>query len=105
MCWHIVTLDQTVKTIAKFLYGGYISIFGALARILSNRGASFTSNVTEELCKILGIKQLQTMPYHPQSNRLVERSHQMIGAVNLKPGDLVLVKVDAWKGKRKIKDR
>ena len=28
-----------------------------------------------------------------------------IGAVNLKSGDLVLVKVDAWKGKRKIKDR
>ena len=28
-----------------------------------------------------------------------------VGAVNLKPGDLVLVKVDAWKGKRKIKDR
>ena len=25
--------------------------------------------------------------------------------VNLKPGDLVLVKVDAWKGKRKIKNR
>ena len=28
-----------------------------------------------------------------------------IGAVNLKPGDLVLVKVDVFKGKRKIKDR
>ena len=28
-----------------------------------------------------------------------------IGTVNLKPGNLVLVKVDAWKGKRKIKDR
>ena len=28
-----------------------------------------------------------------------------VGAVNLKPGDLVLVKGDAWKGKRKIKDR
>ena len=26
-----------------------------------------------------------------------------IGTVNLKPGNLVLVKVDAWKGKRKIK--
>ena len=25
--------------------------------------------------------------------------------MNLKPGDLVLVKADAWKGKRKIKDR
>ena len=28
-----------------------------------------------------------------------------IGTVNLKPGDMVLVKVDAWKGKGKIKDR
>ena len=28
-----------------------------------------------------------------------------IGTVNLKPGDLVLVKVDAFKGRRKIKDR
>ena len=28
-----------------------------------------------------------------------------IGTMNLKPGNLVLVKVDAWKGKRKIKDR
>ena len=33
-----VTADQTVKTIAKFLYGGYLSIFGALARLLSDRG-------------------------------------------------------------------
>ena len=28
-----------------------------------------------------------------------------VGPVNLKPGNLVLVKADAWKGKRKIKDR
>ena len=73
-----VTPDQTVKTVTKFLYGDYISIFGALAKILSNRGASFTSNIIEELCKILGIKWLQTMPYHAQTNGLVERLHQMI---------------------------
>ena len=42
-----VTPDQTAKTVAKFLYGGYISIFGALARLLSDRGASFTSNIIE----------------------------------------------------------
>ena len=30
---------------------------------------------------------------------------QKIGAVNLKPGNLVLVKADAFKGKRKIRDR
>ena len=73
-----VTLNQTVKTIAKFLYGGYISIFGALARLLSGRCTSFTSSIIENLCKILGIQWLQTMAYHPQTNGLVERSHHMI---------------------------
>ena len=73
-----VTPDQTAKTATKFLYGGYISIFGALARLLSDRGTSFTSSIIEGLCKILGIQQLWTMPYHPRTNGLVERSHQMI---------------------------
>ena len=73
-----VTPDQTAKTITKFLYKGYVSIFGALARLLSDRGASFMSSVIEEMCKILGVKQLQTTPYHPQTNGQVERLHQMI---------------------------
>ena len=73
-----VTPNQTAKSIAKFLYQGYISVFGALARLLSDRGANFMSSVIEEMCKILGMKKLQTMPYHPQTNGLVERWHQMI---------------------------
>ena len=51
-----VTSDQTAKTITKFLYGDYISIFGAPARLLSDRGTSFTSSIIEELCKILVIQ-------------------------------------------------
>ena len=51
-----VTPNQTAKIITKFLYGGYISIFGAPARLLSDRGTSFTSSIIEELCKILGIQ-------------------------------------------------
>ena len=73
-----VTPDQTVKTVTKFLYGGFISIFGAPARLLSDRGTSFTSSNIWELCEILGIQQLQTTPYHPQANGLVERLHQTI---------------------------
>ena len=73
-----VTPNKTAKTIAKFLYQGYISIFGAPARILSDRGANFMSSVIDEMCKILGVKKLQTMPYHPQTNGLVDRLHQMI---------------------------
>ena len=51
-----VTPNQTVKTVTKFLYGGFISIFGALARLLSDRGTSFTSSIIQELCEILGVQ-------------------------------------------------
>ena len=73
-----VTPNQTAKTIAKYLYQGYISIFGALARLLSDRGANFMSGVINKMCNILGMKKLQTTPYHPQTNGLVERLHQTI---------------------------
>ena len=53
-----VTPDQTAKTIAKFLYQGYISVSGAPARLLSDRGANFMSSMIEEMCKILGMKKL-----------------------------------------------
>ena len=38
----------------------------------------FMSNIIDEMCKLLGVKKLQTMSYHPQTNGLVERSHQTI---------------------------
>ena len=73
-----VTPNQTGKDIIKFLYQGYISIFRALAGLLSNLGANFMSSIIAELCKLLSVKKLWTMPYHPQTNGLVERSHQTI---------------------------
>ena len=73
-----VTPHQTAKTVVKFLYQGYISIFGAPARLLSNRGTNFMSSIIDEMCTLLGMKKLWTMPYHPQTNGLVERSHQTI---------------------------
>ena len=73
-----VTPNQMAKTITKYLYQGYISIFGALARNLSDRGANFMSSVIDKMCKILGMKKLQTMPHHPQTSGLVERLHQNI---------------------------
>ena len=40
-----VTPNQTVKTVAKFLWQVYISIFGALPKPLSDQGANFESNI------------------------------------------------------------
>ena len=78
---HIMTYmtpNQTAKTVAKFLYQDYILIFVALAMLLSDCGANFMSNIIDEMCKLLSVKKLQTVPYHPQTNGLVERSHQTI---------------------------
>ena len=54
---------------------------------------------------------LRTTLWEVQAQSMAEACRQKwyydrkIDTVNLKPGDLVLVKADAWKGKRKIKDR
>ena len=61
-----VTPHQTTKTVTKFLYQDYILIFGALARFLSNWGANFISSIIDEMCKLLSMKKVWTMPYHPR---------------------------------------
>ena len=53
-----MTPNQTAKTIARYLYQGYISIFGAPVRLLSDRGTNFMSSIINQKCKILGIKKL-----------------------------------------------
>ena len=73
-----VTPDQAAKTVTKSLYEGFILIFGAPARLLSNWGANFTSNIIDKMCKLLNMRKLWTMPYHAHMNGLVERSHQTI---------------------------
>ena len=73
-----VTPNQTAKTFIKFLYQGYILVFRAPARLLSDCGVKFMSSIIGKMCKLLGVKKLWTMPYGLQTNRLVERSHQTI---------------------------
>ena len=82
-----VTPNQTTKTVAKFLYQGYISIFTAPARLLSDWGANFMSSIIDKMCKLLGMEKVQTTPYHPQTNGLVERSHQTIMQIIGKLGE------------------
>ena len=45
------------------------------------------SSIIDEMCKLLDVKKLWTMPYHPQMNGLVERSHQTIMQMIRKLGE------------------
>ena len=71
----MVTKDQTTKTIMRILYERFIAVFGVPAKILSDRGANFTSTLVEKLCTTFGIQKCRTMAYHAQCNRQVECFH------------------------------
>ena len=73
-----VTPNQTIKTVAKLLYQGYISILGAPAKLLSDQGLNFTSNIIQELCEFMEIKKIGASPHHAQTNGKVECAHQTI---------------------------
>ena len=68
-----------------------------------------TKHVDEYIASVWN--RLRTALWEVQAQSMKEACQQRwyynrkIGTVNLKPGDLVLVKADAFKGKRKIKDR
>ena len=62
----VVTKDQTAKTVTKVFYEHFIAVFGAPAKLLSNRGANFTSALVEELCSAFGIQKCRTTAYHAQ---------------------------------------
>ena len=62
----------------------------------------YIASVWDRLRTALWEAQAQSMAEACQQKWYYDRK---IGAVNLKPGDLVLMKADAFKGKRKIKDR
>ena len=62
----------------------------------------YVASVRDQLRSALWEVQAQSTAEACQQKQYYNRK---IGTVNLKPGNLVLVKADAWKGKRKIKDR
>ena len=74
----VMTKDQMAKTIVKVFYECFIVVFGAPAKLLSNRGANFMSAFIEELCSAFGIQKCRTTAYHMQCNRQVEHFHQTL---------------------------
>ena len=45
-----MTPNQTTKTVVKFLYQGYILIFGTPTRLLSDCSVNFMSNIISKMC-------------------------------------------------------
>lgn len=58
----------------------FFTRFGLPKQIQSDRGTNFTSNLFKQLLQDLGVEQLLSSAYHPQSQGALERAHQTIKA-------------------------
>ena len=52
--------------------------YGVPKEILTDQGTNFTSQLLQELYKLLGVKPITTTPYHPQTDGLVERFNKTL---------------------------
>lgn len=68
----IALRDIETATVADALIQIYSRI-GIPNEVLTDRGSQFTSNMMEEVNRLLAIRSLKTTPYHPMTNGLVER--------------------------------
>ena len=69
--------DQKAETVAQALVE-VVSRHGVPAKLLSDRGANFLSDLLHELYLLLGIKKVNTSAYHPQTDGLVERFNRTL---------------------------
>ena len=60
---------------------GFFSRLGIPREVLTDQGTNFMSRLMGEVYRMLGMKTIQTSPYHPQTDRLVERFNQTLKAM------------------------
>ncbi|GFX58797.1 retrovirus-related Pol polyprotein from transposon 412 [Trichonephila clavipes] len=72
--------DITAKTVEKASFKTWIARFGTPSRITTDQGRQFESRLFKALAHLLGIKRIQSSPYHPQSNGMIEKWHRPLKA-------------------------
>ena len=65
--------NQEAVTVAQVLTQEFFFRFCSPEQLHSDQGKQFESELVAEVCKLLGILKTRTTPYHPQSDRLIER--------------------------------
>ena len=68
----------TSMTVARAFVENWIYPYGPPAYLLSDNSGQFASKFFQKICQIMGIRNLFTTAYHPQTNGQVERFNRTI---------------------------
>ena len=69
----VQTTNQDTKSVVFALFRNWIPRHGVPVYIVSDRGQAFISHANKIICKTLGIKNIFSSAYHPQTNAKAER--------------------------------
>lgn len=70
--------NQKADTIARIFVEEIVCRHGTPEKLLTDKGTNFVGEILKETCNLLSIEKIETTAYHPQSNGIVERSHQTL---------------------------
>ena len=70
--------DQKAKRIAELLVTEVVPVIGVPEALLSDRGTNLLSHLMLDVCRLLGIRKLNTTAYHPQCDGMVERFNRTL---------------------------
>ena len=70
--------DERADTVSKVILDRWISIFGPMECLLSDRGPNFIGKVVERMADQLGVKRVVTSAFNPQANGCVERFNRTL---------------------------
>ena len=73
--------DQQTIRIVKLLTEHVVPFLRVPEALLSDRGTNLLSHLMLDVCKLLGIKKLNTTAYHPQCDGMVERFNRTLKAM------------------------
>ena len=70
--------DQKAQRITQLLVTEVLPFFGVPEALLSDRGTNLLSHLMKDICRLLGIRKLNTTAYHPECDGMVEQFNRTL---------------------------
>jgi hypothetical protein len=68
----------TIETLARDFVLDWVAVYGISLLLLTDNGTQFIFKFFQNVCRLLGVKQLITTAYHSSTNGQVERFNQTV---------------------------